>query len=78
MEGLRFLSQIQGQEEHDWNSHPWVSKALDRVNKEFVRVKRKNNLSIYYLMKKLKFSNPQFWTKVYSIIEEDIYDLYPS
>ena len=33
MEGLKFLSQISGQEKHDWNAHPWVSQALDQVNK---------------------------------------------
>lgn len=32
MEGLRYLSEIKGQENHDWNTHPWISKALDRVN----------------------------------------------
>jgi hypothetical protein len=28
-EGLKYLSEVQDQEQHDWNSHPWVSKAMD-------------------------------------------------
>lgn len=29
-------------------------------------------------MKKLRYSNPDFWKKVYGLIEENLYDLYPN
>ena len=69
MEGLRFLSEVKGQEDHDWNSHPWISKALEQVNLQFFRIKKKDHISVYYLMKKLRCSNPEFWKKMYSHIE---------
>ena len=78
MKGLRYLSQIKGQENHDWNTHPWISKALDRVNNEFNRIKKNGHLPMYYLMKKLKYSNADFWKKIYSHIEEHVYELYAS
>ena len=68
---------MKGQEQHDWNSHPWVSQALEEANKQFARIKIKNRLSVYYLMKKLKYSNPEFWKKMYAVIEENLYDLNP-
>lgn len=33
---------------------------------------------MYYLMKKLKYSNADFWKKIYSHIEEHVYELYAS
>ena len=57
MEGLRYLSEVKGQEEHNWNEHPWVSKALDEVNRLFFRIKKKDYLTVYYLMKKLRYEN---------------------
>lgn len=32
-------------------------------------------MSVYYLMKKLKYSNEEFWKKMYAHIEENIYDI---
>lgn len=78
MEGLRYLSEVKGQQEQDWNTHPWVSKALDEVNNKFVRIKNKDKLSVYYLMKKLGCQSPEFWKKMYAVIEDNLYDLYPS
>lgn len=57
IEGLKTLSEIEGQEKHDWNSHAWVSKAFDSVNTNFFRIKKKDYLPMYYLMKKLKCTN---------------------
>ena len=75
MEGLKYLSEVKGQEEHDWNSHPWVGRVLEEVNRQFVRIKKGNHLSVYYMMKKLRYSNEDFWKKMYAQIEENIYDL---
>lgn len=33
---------------------------------------------MYYLMKKLNCRHSEFWKKTYSIIEENLYELYPS
>jgi hypothetical protein len=78
IEGLRYLSEVEGQQEHDWNTHAWVSKAFDYVSTNFQRIKNKNYLSMYYLMKKLNCRNEDFWKKMYARIEENLYDLYPS
>lgn len=57
IEGLRWLSEVKGQEAHDWNSHPWISKALEQVNQQFFRIKKKDHIPVYYLMKKLNCNN---------------------
>jgi hypothetical protein len=78
IEGLKFLSEVEGQENHDWNTHIWVSKAFDSVNSNFNRIKNKDYLTMYYLMKKLKCTNQDFWKKMYAKIEDMLYELYPS
>lgn len=35
-------------------------------------------MKFYYLMKKLNCKNEEFWTKMYSKIEQEIYEIYPS
>lgn len=67
-----------GQEKHDWNQHAWVSKALDFVNNNFNRIKRKDYMSMYHLMKKLNNKSELFWKQMYAQIEEMLYDMYPS
>lgn len=78
IEGLKYLSEVPGQEKHDWNEHIWISKAFEHIVKNFNRIKRKDFLSMYYLMKKLNCKHSEFWKKTYSIIEENLYELYPS
>jgi hypothetical protein len=78
IEGLRYLSEVKGQEKHDWNAHPWVSKAFSRVNDQFGRLKKNEYLSLYNLMKKLGCRHEGFWKKVYNLIEENLFQLYPS
>jgi hypothetical protein len=65
IEGLKYLSEIEGQEKQDWNAHAWVSKAFDSVNSNFNRIKKKDYLTMYYLLKKLKCNNQDFWKKMY-------------
>ena len=69
MEGLKYLSEIKGQEKHDWNSHPWIKKAMDEVDRQFIRIRRVDRLNVYYMMKKLGYSKPEFWSKMYALIE---------
>lgn len=55
-----------GQEKHDWNSHPWVRPAMDYVRYNFFRITPDKLLKFYYLMKKLKYSDEQFWAQMYA------------
>lgn len=68
MEGLKYLSEIKVQEDHDWNTHPWICKALDEVDRQFNKIKTVDRLNVYYLMKKLRYSKPEFWSKMYALI----------
>ena len=76
VEGLKCLSEVEGQKEHDWNEHEWVSKALQRVRDDFNRIQKPSVMSFYFLMKKLGYSDSAFWKKMYAKIEEHIYDLH--
>ena len=40
VEGLKYLSEVKGQEKHDWNEHEWVKGALDKVRDNFGRIKQ--------------------------------------
>ncbi len=55
-----------------------MSKAFDYISNNFNRIKHKDYLSMYYLMKKLNCTNPTFWEKMYAKIEENLYELTPS
>lgn len=45
------------------------------MNIQFGRIKKGDHIAVYYLMKKLNYSNQDFWKKMYAHIEEHIYDL---
>lgn len=68
MDGLRVLADIKGQEKHDWNKHEWVSNALKAVKDNFSKIKKVDYMNFYFLMKKLKYQDEDFWKKMYEAI----------
>ena len=75
---MEYISKIEGQENHDWNQHPWVNQAFEYLNKNFKIIQSKQLMFYYHLMKKLNCKHEEFWKKLYYQIEEHIYDLFPS
>ena len=75
VEGLQYLSEVRGQEKHNWNRHPWVSKAFEVLCKQYARIRPKDKLSMYYLLQRLNCKHEPLWKKIYADIEENIYDL---
>lgn len=69
---------MEGQESYDWNAHAWISRAFEYIGSNFNRIKNKDYLKMYYLMKKLNCKNELFWKKMYAKIEESLYDLTPN
>lgn len=78
VEGLRYLSEIKGQETHDWNKHEWVCAAMDKVKENIDKIPKGDIMNFYFLMKKLRYTNEEFWKKMYAKIEENIYDFFPN
>ena len=75
-EGLRCLSEVKGQEQHDWNQHEGVGKALHQIRDNFQRIRKAEVMPYYFLMKKLGYTDAEFWRKMYAKLEEELYDLH--
>jgi hypothetical protein len=75
VEGLKHLSEVKGQEEHDWNTHEWVAVVFKYLKDNMKRMKRKELMFYYFMLKKLKYSDEEFWKKMYARIEENIYEI---
>jgi hypothetical protein len=78
VEGLKYLSEVKGQEAHDWNTHPWVSPAMAEVEKNLHTIKPKDIMNFYFLMKKLRYADKRFWRRMYKKIEHNICELSPN
>ena len=69
------MSEVKGQENHDWNGHDWVRGAMDKYFDNFYRIREKDTMKTYYIMKKLRYDKEEFWKKIYEKIEKHMYDL---
>jgi len=41
------------------------------------QIKKVDTMNFYFLMKKLRYTDEEFWKKMYARIEQNIYDIYP-
>ena len=78
MAGLKILSETEGQEKHDWNTHEWVKGAMDKFLDNFYRIREKDTMICYHMMKKLKYDRNEFWDKIHIKILKNLYELRPA
>ena len=48
---------------------------MNRIRDDFGRIKKVDIMNYYYLMKKLNYSDADFWKKMYQKINDNLYDI---